>query len=151
MRRTLLAILAVALLAVIVEVASGAVTSGTHRLTSTAAGAGQMPGAQMPMPATASAARVAATVELHRRVVRVKILNFAFVPAHLVVSPGTRIVWTNEDSDPHTVTSDATSGGLSSAALDTGGHYAAVVKRPGTVTYHCTIHPYMHGSVLVRR
>jgi plastocyanin len=147
MRRILLAILAVAGLGVVVALASGAVTSRTREVTSPVAVAA----GQMPMPATAGAAARPASVELHRRVVRVKIVNFAFVPARLVVSPGTRIVWTNDDSDPHTVTSDVTSGGLSSAALDTGGHYAVVVRHIGTDTYHCTIHPYMHGSVLVER
>ena len=45
-------------------------------------------------------------VALHRRVVRLTIHNFAFQPARLIVSPGTRLIWTNTDSDPHTVPAD---------------------------------------------
>jgi plastocyanin len=104
----------------------------------------------MPMPATAHVSQAKPVVELHQRVVHVTISNFAFVPARLVVSPGTRVVWTNHDSDPYTVTSDTAGGGLGSAAIDTGGHYAALVSRTGTVTYHCTIHPFMHGAVVVQ-
>jgi plastocyanin len=99
----------------------------------------------MPMPAHAAASRL--RVELHQRVVKVKIMNFAFMPAKVEVSPGTRVVWTNEDSDPHTVTTDKS--GFSSQALDTGQTYARVMSKAGTVTYHCTIHPFMHGTVVV--
>jgi plastocyanin len=102
----------------------------------------------MLMPSASAAGRGKATVELHRRVVRVTISKFAFRPDRVVVSPGTRIVWTNEDSDPHTVTSDKP--GWASQALDTGSRFAAVAKRQGTVTYHCQIHPYMHGAVVVQ-
>lgn len=104
----------------------------------------------MPMPTgtTAAASKAPATVELHRSVVHVKILNFAFLPKHLVVSPGTRVVWTNQDSDPHTVTADGS--GFSSEALNTGGSYTLVAKRAGSFPYHCTIHPFMHGTLVVQ-
>jgi plastocyanin len=108
--------------------------------------AGSMAGMQMPMGRTAAAPPV---VELHRRVVYVHIQRFAFHPARIVVSPGTRVVWDNRDSDPHTVHSAA--GRFSSEALDTHGTYAFTVKRTGTFSYLCTIHPFMHGAVIVRR
>ncbi len=88
-------------------------------------------------------------VELHRRVVRVTISNFAFHPARLVVSPGTRVIWTNQDSDPHTVS--ATTGKWASDALDTGDHYTRTFTRAGTLSYYCAIHPFMHGSVTVQK
>jgi len=47
------------------------------------------------------------------------------------------------------VTSNTRGGGLSSRALDTGGQFASVVRHRGTIAYHCTIHPYMHGVVVV--
>lgn len=31
----------------------------------------------------------------------VRIQNFAFQPAMLVVTPGTKVVWTNADDEPH--------------------------------------------------
>lgn len=108
-----------------------------------------MPMAGMPMPAARAQAAPAPVVELHRRVVYVHIQKFAFHPARIVVSPGTRIVWDNRDADPHTVHSAA--GHFSSEALDTHGRYATVVRRAGSFTYLCTIHPFMHGAVIVRR
>jgi plastocyanin len=101
----------------------------------------------MPMPATATGVSGPLRVELHQRVVKVRIMNFAFMPARIEVSPGTRVVWTNEDSDPHTVTTDKA--GFSSQALDTGQAYAQVLTNAGTFAYHCTIHPFMHGAVVV--
>ena len=103
----------------------------------------------MPMPTTSASASGRLRVELHQRVVDVKIMNFAFMPARVEVSPGTRVVWTNEDSDPHTVTTDLP--GFSSPALDTGQTFAQVLPKTGTFAYHCTIHPFMHGTVVVER
>lgn len=101
----------------------------------------------MPMPGRATPATSRLHMELHQHVVKVKIMNFAFMPARVEVSAGTRVVWTNQDSDPHTVTTDKK--GFSSQALDTGQTYARVMSKAGTITYHCTIHPFMHGTVVV--
>jgi plastocyanin len=98
-------------------------------------------------PAVATAA-VATTVKLHRPVVRVAIHDFKFQPAHLVVSRGTRVIWTNKDSDPHTISSKPAH--WSSQALDTGKSFATVTRKAGTFAYICTIHPFMHGTVVVR-
>lgn len=107
--------------------------------------------AAMPnMAAIRAAAAVPATVtSLHQRLVRVTILNFAFHPARLIVSPGTRIVWINRDSDPHTV--DSTKSVWSSQALDTDGTYARAFKVTGSFAYYCSIHPFMHGTVTVKK
>jgi plastocyanin len=147
MRRSLIAVPVALALAAGVAGVSGAFSSGGSAPSHAAAAATtKMP---MPMPATKSApAKGPAVTELHQAVVRVKISNFAFVPARIVVSPGTKVVWTNEDSDPHTVTTDRP--GFSSQALDTGARFTEVVKQGGTVTYHCTIHPFMHGAVVVQ-
>lgn len=88
-------------------------------------------------------------VELHRKVVHVTILNFKFTPASLVVSPGTHIIWTNQDSDPHTV--DSTKNVWSSEALDTGNHFTRTFSKAGTFPYYCSIHPFMHGTVIVKK
>jgi plastocyanin len=87
-------------------------------------------------------------VELHRRTVRVSIHNFAFVPARLVVSKGTQIIWTNTDQDPHTVMSSKRV--WSSDALDTTDQFKRVFKASGSFPYYCSIHPFMHGTVTVQ-
>jgi plastocyanin len=109
-----------------------------------ASGAPPMRGA---MEAAHSSART--VIAVHERVVHVQIRNFAFRPARLVVSPGTRVVWQNHDGDPHTVSS--VTGHFSSPALDTDGRFARVFRTPGTYPYLCTIHPFMRGVVVVRR
>ena len=144
MRRLLLALSAVAVVAISAAGVSGAFSGGK----ATPRASMPMP---MPMPTTTTAASrpaaVRPTYELHQAVVHAKILNFAFKPAHLIVSPGTKVVWTNEDQDPHTVTSDRP--GFGSEALDTGSSFTMVAKRAGTFTYHCVIHPFMHGTLVV--
>ena len=108
------------------------------------------PAAQIHSPRSGVAASRSTTVVLlHQRLVRVSIHNFAFAPARLVVSPNTRVVWTNGDGDPHTVTADRS--GWASEALDTGNQFARVFKTAGTFPYHCAIHPFMHGTVIVKR
>lgn len=159
-RRPMLAVQVLAMTAVVaaliaVSVASaGARTAGTRHIAS-ARPAGVRPhtagsAMHMAMPAAdaIAAAKVPATRELHRSVVHVVISNFKFVPRHLVVSPGTRIVWTNKDSDPHTVTSDHPA--FHSEAIDPNGHYTLVAKRTGSFAYHCQIHPFMHGLLVVQ-
>jgi len=110
--------------------------------------AGLMGGMGMPMARPAATTRGAGMmVRLRQAVVRVTIHNFAFGPARLVVSPGTRVVWTNTDSDPHTVSSDK--GDWTSDALDTGNQFARVFSTAGTFPYHCKIHPTMTATVIV--
>ena len=106
-------------------------------------------GGQMHMHMNAGASAATPTVaRLHRKVVRVAIRNFKFSPARVVVSRGTRIVWTNRDSDAHTITSK--SAHWASKALNTGRSYTQTVRRKGTIRYICSIHPYMHGTVIVK-
>jgi plastocyanin len=79
----------------------------------------------------------------------VAIKNFAFAPAAITVKAGTKVTWTNQDSDAHTVTSQNNSGPLSSAALNTGQSYSYTFTKPGTYSYLCTIHPFMTATVTV--
>jgi plastocyanin len=103
----------------------------------------------MAQPAAAKGAASSTIVRLHQKVVHVTISNFSFQPAKLEVSPGTRIVWTNKDSDPHTV--DSTKGVWTSEALDTDSQFARSFKSAGTFSYYCSIHPFMHGTIVVKK
>lgn len=80
---------------------------------------------------------------------RVEITNFAFSPKTLTVPAGTRVVWTNNDEEPHVVTS-AGAMFAPSRALDTGDTYAVTFSKPGTYAYYCTIHPMMVGTIVVQ-
>ena len=78
----------------------------------------------------------------------VTIQGFAFSPAELTVKKGTTVTWTNQDSAPHTVTSDSGSE-LSSATLSKGQSYSHTFNEAGTFEYHCNLHSTMKAKVMV--
>lgn len=78
-------------------------------------------------------------------VVTVTINNFAFSPATITIKHGTTVLWKNLQSVPHTVTAD--NGSFSSGVLQKGKTYRHTFTTAGTITYHCKIHPFMHGTV----
>ena len=80
----------------------------------------------------------------------VTIDNFAFSPAILSVSPGTKVTWTNKDEEPHTVTSADAGATFKSAALDTDDKFSFIFDKPGTYKYFCSIHPHMSGTIVVK-
>jgi plastocyanin len=89
--------------------------------------------------ATGSAAPVAGDA--------VSIDNFAFVPATLTVRAGSTVTWTNHDEDPHTVA--ASDGSFKSPGMDAQGTYSHTFQTAGKFDYVCSIHPYMHATVVV--
>jgi plastocyanin len=89
-----------------------------------------------------------AAVAAPARAQSVQIKNFAFVPAVLVVAPGTTVTWTNVDEDPHTVTANNRS--FHSTALDTDDKYSFTFTTPGDFAYFCSLHPHMVGKIMVR-
>ena len=79
----------------------------------------------------------------------VTISNQAFGPKAVSVKVGQTVTWTNgeTDGDSHTVTFDT--GAPKSGVLAPGGTYSRAFTTPGTFAYHCSIHPDMHGVVVV--
>jgi plastocyanin len=75
------------------------------------------------------------------------IKGFSFQPDVLKVKVGAKVTWTNDDTVAHTVTADTNS--FASGNLQPGGSFSFTFTRPGTYAYHCSIHPSMHGSVVV--
>ncbi|MFC4055840.1 cupredoxin family copper-binding protein [Actinomadura syzygii] len=102
-----------------------------------------MPGMTMPSGSSAPATQAAPVAGN-----AVSIKGFAFVPATLTVHAGATVTWTNDDEEPHTVTSGK--GPLRSPAMDAKATYRHRFARPGTYDYICTIHPFMHGTVVVK-
>lgn len=74
--------------------------------------------------------------------------NRAYAPDDVNVAVGETVTWVNADSVPHTSTSDAT--GWDSGTVGAGGRFSFAFQSAGTFKYHCTIHPGMIGSVVVR-
>ena len=78
---------------------------------------------------------------------RATIKGFSFQPDVVKVKVGAKVTWTNDDTVAHTVTADTNS--FASGNLQPGGSFSFTFTRPGTYAYHCSIHPSMHGSVVV--
>lgn len=80
----------------------------------------------------------------------VSIKNLAFDPTPINIAAGTTVTWTNNDSVTHTVTSDSDSSeSFDSGHLAPGATFTHTFNNAGTISYHCTIHPFMHGQVIV--
>ena len=77
----------------------------------------------------------------------VSIQDFSFNPGQITVAPGTTVTWTNEGPSPHTTTAD--DGSWDSGTLQQGEDFSFTFDKPGTYTYHCSIHPDMTASVKV--
>jgi plastocyanin len=80
--------------------------------------------------------------------VTVSMQNIAFVPPTLTVSIGTTVTWTNQDTVSHTTTSDAAPA-WDSGILNKGASFSFTFTKAGTFTYHCNVHPTMHGTITV--
>ena len=90
----------------------------------------------------AAAAAPAPTVDID-------IAKFAYGPKEITVAPGTKIVWTNRDETPHTVTSNDKS--FASKGLDTDDKFEHTFSSEGDFGYICTVHPFMTGVVHVHK
>lgn len=99
------------------------------------------------MPKPKPAATAAPTPKPN--VAKALIENFAFSPQVLAIQTGDSVVWTNKDGAPHTTVSDNAII-WDSGNLNLGQSFTRVFTSPGTYTYHCGVHPYMTGTIIVR-
>jgi plastocyanin len=98
-------------------------------------------------PTSAAATQVpSATTAPSGAEAKVSISNFAFDPAVLTVKVGTTVTWTNNDIVAHTVTFTDVA---NSPVLNRGDHFSRTFTKVGTYSYICSIHPFMHGMVVV--
>lgn len=78
----------------------------------------------------------------------VTIEGLKFVPERLEVKAGDSVTWVNKDPVPHTVTAKAAR--IESGDIAPGKRWKLVVKKKGEIDYLCSVHPTMHGAVLVK-
>ena len=79
----------------------------------------------------------------------VEIRGMEFHPAVLTAAVGDTIVWINRDIVPHT----ATAGGRTkwdTGQLTQGQEGRYVARHGGVARYVCTLHPTMHGKLVIR-
>jgi plastocyanin len=79
----------------------------------------------------------------------VTIKDFKFSPETLSVKVGDKVTFKNSDGQPHTATSD-NSGDFDAGAVDPGSSKVVTFDKAGTFTYHCSFHPFMHGTIEVK-
>jgi hypothetical protein len=72
-----------------------------------------------------------------------------FMPMTLTVAVGTTVTWKFDDSTDHTVAADDKS--FTSPPLGKGKTYTHTFNSAGTVKYHCSIHPFMTGTITVQK
>ncbi|HEY1297668.1 MAG TPA: beta-propeller fold lactonase family protein [Chloroflexota bacterium] len=77
----------------------------------------------------------------------VSIASFAFAPKSLTVQAGQSVTFTNNDSVAHTTTGAA----WDSGDIQPGGTYTLTApSSPGSYAFHCSIHPFMTGTLTVQ-
>jgi plastocyanin len=71
-----------------------------------------------------------------------------FAPTTLTVAVGTTVTWGNNDSTAHTATADG--GQWNSNNISSGKTFTFKFDASGTYKYHCTIHSFMNGTIVVQ-
>ena len=79
----------------------------------------------------------------------VTISNFKFAPATLTVAPGATVTVSNDDSTAHTFTADDGKS-FDTGDVDPGSSQTVKVSKAGTYAYHCSIHSFMKGTLVVK-
>jgi plastocyanin len=65
-----------------------------------------------------------------------------------MVKPGTRVTWVNHDEEAHTVSFQSNLK-VGSNPLQGDQSFSYTFQTQGTYPYICSIHPFMHGTVIV--
>lgn len=78
--------------------------------------------------------------------------NLCYIPSQITIKKGNSVIWINEDSAFHSVTSgfyDDPSDLFDSGHLDPFQSFSFVFEEIGVYDYYCTLHPWMYGKVIV--
>ena len=80
------------------------------------------------------------------RAAGVEINHFAYHPPTLTIAKGAKVTFSNASKVTHTATSP---GSFSTGHIKPGTSVSVNFNKPGTYAYHCLIHPFMHGKIVV--
>jgi cytochrome c oxidase subunit II len=130
-------------------------TEAANQSQSATTGTGASSAATTTAPAETTTAAAAATLTIPMGAVTPG--NPAYEPASLTVKKGDAIEVVNEDSSPHTVTSgtgleDPNAGQMFDTSIITpaaSAQLATADLEAGEYDYHCTVHPFMTGTLIV--
>jgi len=82
-------------------------------------------------------------------VVSIEMRQQSFIPEKVVVKPGATVMWTNDDTIPHSVT--ANDGSFDSGPILPGQSFKWVANANGDVAYHCIYHPSMTATLTLQQ
>ena len=82
-----------------------------------------------------------ALAEVHKN----EIKGLAFNPDQMTIRAGDSITWVNGDADRHNLQGD----GFESKEMANGQTFTVEFPEPAQIAYHCIIHTYMEGKVIV--
>jgi plastocyanin len=77
------------------------------------------------------------------------ISDFKFKPASLTAGQGVQVTVANHDSTAHTATAD-NGQSFDTGDIDPGASASFTLAKAGSYSYHCSIHSFMHGTIVVR-
>jgi len=80
------------------------------------------------------------------RAATVDIDDFAYHPPTLRIGAGSKVVFANSSPTAHTATRK---GSFSTGRIKPGKAVTIGFAKKGTFAYRCTIHPFMHGKIVV--
>jgi len=77
-----------------------------------------------------------------------------FIPSMVTIDIGGEVIWENNDTAAHTITSgtavEGPSGVFDSSLIMAGSSFSHTFDSAGTYDYFCMVHPWMSGVVIVR-
>lgn len=80
----------------------------------------------------------------------VDVYEYGFHPGRLVVLRGQTVAWKDVGKQFHIITASSRAGRAVFAAAKAEGSASHVFGKTGRYPYHCSLHPWMHGVVIVR-
>ena len=73
-----------------------------------------------------------------------------YQPANVTIPNDTAVTWINHDTAVHTATADDASSSFDTGIIPVGANATVIIKSErGNIQYHCTIHPWMKGSLTI--
>jgi plastocyanin len=85
-----------------------------------------------------------------QQAVVVDVFEYGFQPGKVLVRAGQTVAWKDVGKQFHIVTPDSRGGKRVWAAAKDEGSASHLFGKPGRYPYHCSLHPRMHGVVVVR-
>jgi plastocyanin len=78
----------------------------------------------------------------------VGIAGFSFSPKSVTINVGDTVTWDNSDAQHHTATAD--DGSFDTGPISSGTPKSVKFSTAGTFAYHCSIHPTMTATLVVK-